>query len=53
MITTGEYGGGTTVLTLCLSCGTLQSLKWTDVYDAKSWKRSNKHTGSGMQRYIR
>lgn len=53
VITTGEYRRGTMVLTLCLSCGTLQGLKWTGVYDAKGLKRSNKHTGSGMQRYIR
>ena len=46
-ITTEEYGRGTMVLTLCLSCDTLQSLKRTDVYDAKGLKRSNKHTGSG------
>jgi hypothetical protein len=38
---------------ISLSCDTLQSLKWTDVYDANGLKRSNKHTGSGMQRYIR
>ena len=31
---------------ISLSCGTLQSLKWTDLYDAKGLKRSNKHTGS-------
>ena len=52
-IATEEYGRGTMVLTLCLSCGTLQGLKWTGVYDVKGLKRSNKHTGSEKQRYIR
>ena len=43
---TGDHGRAKSP-DISLSCGTLQSLKWTDVYDANGLKRSNKHAGSG------
>ena len=37
---------------ISLSCCELYSLKWTDVCDAKGWKRSNDYTDSEKLRKL-